>query len=253
MQGIVYVVGIGPGDREQMTFKALKAVAESDVIIGYGTYLDLITDIIKGKEIINSGMTKEIERARQAVDLAWEGKKVAVISSGDPGVYGMAGIVLETAKDKVPVEIIPGVTAATAAAASLGAPLMHDFAVISLSDLLTPWAKIMTRLEAAALGDMVIVLYNPKSKGRPDNIEIAREIILWHRDPLTPVGLVRNAKRGNEEIVITTLKDMLNQKIDMLTTVIIGNSETFFENGKIITPRGYQNKKNYRAIGEVME
>lgn len=253
MAGMVYVVGIGPGDRGHMTYAALEVLKEVDVIIGYGTYIDLIADLIKDKEIINSGMRKEIERARQAVALALEGKKVAVISSGDPGVYGMAGIVLEIAKDKVSVEVIPGVTAATAAAASLGAPLMHDFAVISLSDLLTPWPKIMTRLEAAALGDMVIVLYNPKSKGRPDNIDIAREIILWHRDPQTPVGLVRNAKRGSEEVVVTTLKDMLNYKIDMLTTVIIGNSETLVENGRIITPRGYQNKKNYSSAGEVKE
>ncbi|MFZ5945316.1 MAG: precorrin-3B C(17)-methyltransferase [Bacillota bacterium] len=245
MNGVISVIGIGPGDKEYLTFKADQALQDADVIIGYGTYIDLIKDIVKGKEIINSGMTKEIERARQAVEIAQKGKKVAVISSGDPGVYGMAGIVLEMTGEQVEVEIIPGVTAATAAAASLGAPLMHDFAVISLSDLLTPWNKIITRIEAAALGDMVIVLYNPKSKGRPDNILTAREIILWHRDPSTPVGLVRNAKRGNEEVIITTLKDMLNHNIDMLTTVIIGNSETVIQRNKMITPRGYQNKKNY--------
>lgn len=253
VDGIIYVVGIGPGDKEHMTFKAYQILNEMDIIIGYGTYIQLIEDIIKDKKIIKSGMTKEIERAKQAVELAQEGKKVAVISSGDPGVYGMAGIVLEMARDMVPVEIIPGVTAATAAAATLGAPLMHDFAVISLSDLLTPWIKIMTRLEAAALGDMVIVLYNPKSKGRPKNIEAAREIILWHRTPETPVGLVKNAKRGNEEVVITTLKDMLNHEIDMLTTVVIGNSETKIENDMLITPRGYHQKKNYSKAQEVLE
>jgi len=251
LSGIIYVVGIGPGDRDHMTFKACEVLKKVDVIIGYGTYIELIEDLIEGKEIINSGMTKEIERARQSVKIALEGKEVAVISSGDPGVYGMAGIVLELAQDLVPVEIIPGVTAATAVAAALGAPLMHDFAVISLSDLLTPWHKIMTRLEAASLGDMVIVLYNPKSRGRIKNIETAREIILWHRDPQTPVGLVRNAKRGDEEVVITTLKDMLSHQIDMLTTVIVGNSETSIEKGKIITPRGYQKKQNYSKAQEV--
>lgn len=245
MPGIVYVVGLGPGDREHMTLRALHALEEADIVIGYSTYINLIEDIIAEKTVISSGMTKEIERAKEAVDLASTGKKVAVISSGDPGIYGMAGIVLEISGDKVQVEIIPGVTAATAAAAALGAPLMHDFAVISLSDLLTPWNKIMTRLEAAALGDMVIILYNPKSKGRENHIETAREIILWHRAPETPVGLVRNAKRGAEQVTITTLGQMLNHRIDMLTTVIIGNSETSIENGKIITPRGYQKKANY--------
>ena len=244
MQGIIYVVGIGPGDRDHMTFKALQVIEEAEVIIGYHTYLDLIEDLLKDKEVIQSGMTKEIERAKEAVEIARQGKKVAVISSGDPGVYGMAGIILEVNKGLVPVEIIPGVTAATAAAAALGGPLMHDFAVISLSDLLTPWNKIMTRLEAAALGDMIIVLYNPKSNGRVKNIETAREIILWHRDPETPVGLVRNAKRGQEEVVVTTLAKMLNHEIDMLTTVIIGNSETRIEQGQIITPRGYHKKEN---------
>jgi len=239
LEGKIYVVGIGPGDKEHMTFKAYQVLNQADIIIGYGTYLELIRDIFQGKQLINSGMTREIERAKQALTLAEEGNNVAVISGGDPGVYGMAGIVLEVAEGHVPVEIIPGITAATAAAAGLGAPLMHDFAVISLSDLLTPWNKILNRLEAATLSDMVIVLYNPRSKGRPKNIEKAREIILKHRDSETPVGLVKNAKRGQEKITITTLADMLNHEIDMSTTVIIGNSETRIENSKIITPRGY--------------
>ncbi|MBZ4688192.1 MAG: precorrin-3B C17-methyltransferase / cobalt-factor methyltransferase [Clostridia bacterium] len=212
---------------------------EADAIVGYKTYVELVKDIIKDKEVVASGMRKEKARAEEAVKLALQGKCVAVISSGDPGVYGMAGITLEVADGKVPVEMVPGVTAATAAAASLGAPLVHDFAVISLSDLLTPWNKIMSRLEASAMADMVIVLYNPRSKGRPDHIKTAREIILWHRDPQTPVGLVRSARRGKEEVTITTLKEMLNYEIDMLTTVIIGNSETMVKNGKMITPRGY--------------
>lgn len=234
------VVGLGPGDRECMTPQAVQAVRESDVVVGYKTYLDLVPDLLENKEVISSGMRKEVDRAKRALELAGQGKVVSVVSSGDPGVYGMAGIVLEIAQGRVPVEIIPGVTAATAAAAALGAPLVNDFAVISLSDLLTPWKKMVERIEAAALGDFVIVLYNPKSKGRPDNIKTAREVILWHRHPDTPVGIVRRAKRGKEERVITTLRNMLEYDIDMLTTVIVGNSETRVENGYLITPRGYR-------------
>lgn len=234
------MVGLGPGDRDLLAPAALEAIRIADVVVGYKTYLDLIEDLLKDKEVVSSGMRREIDRSKTAIELAQQGKIVAVVSSGDPGVYGMAGIVLEMAKDTVEVEVVPGVTAATAAAAALGAPLMHDFAVISLSDLLTPWVKIMTRLEAAGLGDFVVVLYNPKSKGRQTHIETAREILLWHKDPETPVGIVRCAKRGKEEVVITTLKDMLKEEIDMLTTVIIGNSQTKIENGKMVTPRGYQ-------------
>jgi len=234
------VVGLGPGDRNLMAPAALEAIRISDVVVGYKTYLDLVEDIIVDKNVVSSGMRKEIDRANVAIELAEQGKIVSVISSGDPGVYGMAGIVLELAKDRVHVEVIPGVTAATAAAAALGAPLMHDFAVISLSDLLTPWVKIMNRLEAAGLGDFSVVLYNPKSKGRQTHIETAREILLWHKDPETPVGIVRCAKRGEQSVVITTLKNMLKEEIDMLTTIIVGNTQTKVENGKMITPRGYQ-------------
>jgi len=234
------VVGLGPGDKNLLAPAALEAIRLSDVIVGYKTYLELIEDLIEGKEIISSGMRKEIDRAQMAIDFAQQGKTVAVVSSGDPGVYGMAGIVLELAGDSVQVEVVPGITAATAAAAALGAPLMHDFAVISLSDLLTPWVKIMNRLEAAGLGDFVVVLYNPKSHGRQTHIETAREMLLWHKDPDTPVGIVRCAKRGTESVVITTLRDMLKEEIDMLTTVIVGNSQTRVENGKMITPRGYK-------------
>ncbi|WP_028309105.1 precorrin-3B C(17)-methyltransferase [Desulfitibacter alkalitolerans] len=234
------VVGLGPGNRDLLAPAALEALKISDVIIGYKTYLDLIEDLTEGKEVISSGMRKEIDRAQLAVDLAQQGRTVSVISSGDPGVYGMAGIVLELAGDSVDVEVVPGVTAATAAAAALGAPLMHDFAVISLSDLLTPWVKIMNRLEAAGLGDFIVVLYNPKSHGRQTHIESAREILLWHKNPETPVGIVRCAKRGLESVVITTLRDMLKEEIDMLTTVIVGNSQTKVENGKMVTPRGYK-------------
>jgi precorrin-3B C17-methyltransferase len=184
-------------------------------------------------------MRQEIDRARRAIEEAAQGRTVAVISGGDPGVYGMAGIILEMAGSHIKVEIVPGVTAATAAAAILGAPLMHDFAVISLSDLLTPWDKIITRLEAAGLGDYVVILYNPASTERQKQLETAREILLWHKNPATPVGIVRNAERGRQSIAVTTLKDMLEEKIDMLTTIIVGNSETRVENGRMITPRGY--------------
>jgi precorrin-3B C17-methyltransferase len=234
------VVGLGPGDMDLLTPRALASIREADLIIGYKTYVDLIQDLIRDKSVISSGMRKEIDRARLAVDEACAGKKVAVVSSGDPGVYGMAGIVLEVARDKVPVEIIPGVTAATSAASVLGAPLMHDFAVISLSDLLTPWDTISQRLRAAAAGDFIMVLYNPRSKGRPDHINQVREILLTTLNPQTPVGIVRCAQRGEQSSVITTLQDMLDSEIDMLTTVIIGNTQTRVEEGKMITPRGYQ-------------
>lgn len=234
------MVGIGPGDINCLTPEALYEINTADVVVGYKTYMKLVTELLVDKEVISNGMTLEVERAKQAVELAASGKKVVVISSGDPGVYGMAGLVLEMAEGKVPVNVIPGVTAATAAAASLGAPLMHDFAVISLSDLLTPWKTIVNRLEAAALGDFVIVLYNPRSKGRQQHVETAREVILWHRKPNTPVGIVRNARRGEETKVITTLEKMLDYEVDMLSTVVVGNSQTKVENGYMITPRGYR-------------
>jgi precorrin-3B C17-methyltransferase len=233
------VVGLGPGDTNLLTSRALECIQQADLIIGYKTYMDLIKDLVSDKKRISSGMRKEVDRAKLAVEEACTGKNVVVVSSGDPGVYGMAGIILEVAVDKVPVEVIPGVTAATAAASVLGAPLMHDFAVISLSDLLTPWEKISKRLEAAGMADFVIVIYNPRSKGRPDNINKAREILLQHKDPDTPVGIVRCARRGDESFIITSLKDMLDEEIDMLTTVIIGNAQTRVEFGRMITPRGY--------------
>ncbi len=231
---------MGPGKRDLMTARAIEALRKADVIIGYKTYIDLVSDLITDKKVISSGMRREIERAKIAVEEAKRGQTAAVVSSGDAGVYGMAGIVLEVAAGVVPVEVIPGVTAATAIAARLGAPLMHDFAVISLSDLLTPINKIMTRLQAAGLGDYVVILYNPASNGRKEQIKMAREILLWHKDPETPVGIVRNAEREGEEVVITTLREMLSVEMDMFTTVIIGNSETRIENGYMITPRGYQ-------------
>jgi len=188
-------------------------------------------------------MGREVERAQIAVSKALENYRVVMVSSGDPGVYGMAGVVLEVVameKANVPVEIVPGVTAATAAASKLGAPLVSDFAVISLSDLLTPWEKIERRLEAASAADFAIVLYNPKSEGRIEPLAKAYEIMLKHMNPDTPVGVVKHAGREGEEIVITTLKDLLAAEIDMATTVIVGNSATKVVNGRMITTRGYE-------------
>jgi len=189
-------------------------------------------------------MTREIERCSAAIEQAKAGRSVAVISSGDPGVYGMAGLVLELLEkegelNRIPVEIIPGITSATSAAARLGAPLMHDFAVISLSDLLTPWEIIEKRLQAAAYADFVTVLYNPASHKRNWQLKSAREIMLKHKAPSTPVGIVKNAARQQEEIYVTDLENMLNYPVDMLTTVIIGNKSSREAGGFIITPRGY--------------
>ncbi len=226
-----------------MTPKARSEIENADVLVGYGTYVKLIQSIIKpGAEVFSGTMGKEVERAKIAVSKAIEGYRVAMVSSGDPGVYGMAGIVLEVValeKADLPVEIVPGVTAATAAASKLGAPLVSDFAVISLSDLLTPWEKIEQRLEAAASADFAIVLYNPKSEGRIEPLMKAYEIMLKHMRPETPVGIVRQAGREGEEVKITTLKELLNAEIDMVTTIIVGNSATKMVNGKMVTARGY--------------
>lgn len=228
-----------------LSARAREALTSAEVIVGYTTYIDLIRDIIGDRELISTGMTREKERCRKAVEIAAAGRQVAVISSGDPGVYGMAGLVLEIMEAEgllgaLPVEIIPGITSATAAAARLGAPLMHDFAVISLSDLLTPWETIENRLEAAARADFVIVLYNPASKKRNWQIQKAREIFLQHKPSRTPVGLVKNAAREEESIVITDLAGMLEHPVDMLTTVIVGNRSTRRAGDFLVTPRGYQ-------------
>jgi precorrin-3B C17-methyltransferase len=212
-------------------------------VVGYLTYVKLVRSLIKPEAAVISGrMGREVERARVAVKEAMENKHVVVISSGDAGVYGMAGVVLEVAaleNAKVPIEIVPGVTAATAAASKLGAPLVGDFAVISLSDLLTPWSTIEKRLEAAAEADFVIVLYNPQSPGRTEPLTKAHKILLRYRSAETPVGIVRYAGRDGEETTITTLKAMVDAEIDMVTTVIVGNSTTRVVNGRMVTPRGY--------------
>jgi len=230
-----------------MTPKAKREIEQADVIIGYATYVKLIQSIIKpDTEVVSGRMGREVERAKIAVMHAVENKRVVVVSSGDAGVYGMAGVVLEaTALEKagVPIEIVPGVTAATAAAAKLGAPLVSDFAVISLSDLLTPWSTIEKRLEAAAEADFVIVLYNPQSPGRTAPLTSAHRILLKHRRPETPVGIVRSAGREGEEAVVTTLKALLDAEVDMVTTVVVGNSTTRVVNGRMVTARGYDFSK----------
>lgn len=246
--GKIYVVGTGPGYVEHITPYAQQAIRESDTIVGYGTYTGLIQEIIRDKMVFSTGMTQEIDRCRKAVELALSGKTVSVISGGDPGIYAMAGLVFELLKERdggtpLPhVEVIPGISALNACAARLGAPLMHDFASISLSDRLTPWDLIEKRLDAAAMADFVIILYNPKSKGRAGHIARAGEIVMKHRPPETPVGIVKGAMREDEKIVLADLGTMVDHEIDMQTTVIIGNSKTFFWNNLMITPRGYENK-----------
>lgn len=234
------MVGLGPGGQETLTPQAKEALLQAEVVVGYTTYLKLIEPLIAGKVIMASGMKKEIDRARAAVAEALTGKHVAVVSGGDPGVYGMAGPVLEVAPAGLAVDVIPGVTAATAAAALLGAPLTHDFAVISLSDLLTSWEVIERRLAAAAEADFVLVLYNPRSKGRAEHLQNALEIIKKYRDNSTPVGIVKDYGRADEKQIITTLALLLPEDVDMTTTVVIGNSQTKLLHGRMVTPRGYR-------------
>lgn len=252
----LFVVGIGPGDLKHMTYEARDALESAEVVVGYKTYLDLIEPLLAGKEVVSTGMTKEAERCREALRIAGSGRTVALVSGGDAGIYGMAGLILELANDAVgaiheydvEIVVIPGVSALQAAAAVLGAPLMHDFAVISLSDLLTPWEVIEKRLAAAASADFVIALYNPKSKGRVRQIERARELLLAVRPAETPVGIVRNACREGEEKSVTTLDAMLSHDIDMFSIVIIGNSATFADGeGRLITPRGYETSSTFNV------
>ena len=243
--GKIYVVGIGPGKKENMTFRAYEAMENSDIIVGYKTYVDLVKEYYPGKEMKSSAMTKEVDRCTEVLELARQGKTVSLISSGDAGVYGMAGIMLEIADEDMEIEVIPGITATNAAAAIAGAPIMHDYATISLSDLLTDWELIKKRLELAAQGDFVVSIYNPKSRGRVTQIEETREIMMKYKPRSTPVAIVRNAGREDEKYILTTLEDMLHHEIDMLTIVLIGNSNTFVKNGKIITPRGYEGKYDY--------
>ncbi len=238
----LYVIGIGPGGEDGMTLRAVRALGKCSCIVGYGLYLDLIKTLIQGKECIMTGMTREVDRCVAAREAVLEGKTVAIVSSGDSGVYGMAGLVLEVCADfpQIDVEIIPGVTAACAGGGVLGSPLTCDFACISLSDLLTPWEVIEKRLRAAAEGDFVIVLYNPASRKRTGHLRRACDIILSIQPSETVCGLVRNIGREGEAFTLTTLGGLRDTTADMLTTVFIGNSHTKVINGRMATPRGYK-------------
>ena len=238
----LYVIGIGPGEPGQMTQKAMDTLRSVDVVAGYGVYVDLVKPLFPEKEYLVTPMRKEVDRCRMALDAAAEGKTVAMISSGDAGVYGMAGLCLELAADTdVEVDVIPGVTAALSGGAVLGAPLTHDFAVISLSDLLTPWDKIEKRLELAGEADLCIALYNPSSHRRSDYLRKACDILLRHVKPETVCGVVRNIGREGEEYKVMPLSELRDYKADMFTTVFIGNSQTREVNGKMVTPHGYRN------------
>lgn len=243
MEKKIYVVGIGPGGSDYMTPQAREAIERSDVVVGYTVYVELVKDLCEGKTVRDTAMKKEVDRCKIALDYALRGKKVAFVCSGDAGVYGMAGVMAEVAEDRpdVEIEVIPGITAACSGAAVLGAPLIHDFAVISLSDLLTPWELIEKRIKAAADADFVICMYNPKSKKRRDYIDKAAEFISASRSWDTPCGYVKNIGRDGEKGVVCTLKDLKdNDDIDMFTTVFVGNSSTKIINGKMVTPRGYR-------------
>lgn len=250
MKGKVLVIGFGPGSFQHITERARSAIRESNMIIGYKTYVDLIEGLLtENQEIVSTGMTEEVSRAQEAVKQAERGNKVAVISSGDAGVYGMAGLIYEVLIEKgwrketgVEVEIVPGISAINSCASLLGAPVMHDACTISLSDHLTPWQLIESRIDAAAKTDFVIAFYNPKSGRRTKQIEEARKILLKYRSPQTPVGLVKSAYRDREQVVVTNLEEMLHHEIGMLTTVIVGNTSTVLHDGLMITPRGYQRK-----------
>lgn len=247
--GRIMLVGLGPGSHDHLTARARAAIAEADTVIGYVTYIRLVAELLEGKEVIRKSMTEELDRAIEAFERARQGRKVALISSGDAGVYGMAGPTFEvlfqagwTPESGIEVEIIPGASALNTCAALVGAPLTHDFCAISLSDLLTPWPTIARRLDAVAAADFVVALYNPKSGRRTRQIVEARRLFLRHRRPDTPVAIVKSAYRPRQRIELTTLERMTECDIGMLSTVLIGNSNTFVRHGLMVTPRGYRNK-----------
>ncbi len=240
--GKLYVVGIGPGDIENMTQKALTALEESDIIVGYTVYADLLKEKFSHKEFMTTPMKQEKIRCEAALSEASKGKTIAMVSSGDAGVYGMAGLIYELLSDyaNVSVEVIPGITAALSGGAVLGAPLGHDFSVISLSDLLTPWELIEKRLRLSAEADMAICLYNPSSRKRSDYLLKACSIMMEHKPPETVCGLVRNIGRHGEAYKVLSLKELKDEKVNMFTTVFIGNKETVMIDNKMVTPRGYR-------------
>ena len=253
LSGKLYIVGVGPGHHDHMTFRAKQVIEESDTIVGYETYVNIVQDLIEGKDVYRYAMTQEVERARQCIDLAKSGKIVSLVSSGDPGIYGMAGLIYETLaesgwdpKTGLQVEIIPGVSALNSCASIIGSPLMTDFAVLSMSDLLVPWEIIVKRVEAAAQGDFVIVIYNPSSKKRIHQLQDTRKILLKYRKPSTPVAIIKGAFRDSQSVVLTDLENLENHsdKLGMITTVIIGNSSTYNYKDLMINPRGYTSKYN---------
>jgi precorrin-3B C17-methyltransferase len=249
-----------------MVPQALQALVSAEVIVGYKTYLELISDLLEGKKVFASGMRKELERCQTAIDYALRGRRVAIISSGDSGIYGMAGLVFDLCHERnllissptgeagqetvdFSVEVIPGVAALNAAASLVGAPLMHDFAAISLSDHLTPWEVIEKRIVAAASADFVLAIYNPRSKTRPHLLAKAREILLEHRTPDTPVAIVRAATRAGQWTCLTTLANMPFEEVDMQSILLVGNSKTYLWKGWMITPRGYLEKYSVSHTG----
>lgn len=248
-KGILYVVGIGPGAEEQATPQAIAAIKDAELVVGYSTYIKLVSHLLTGKQVVRTGMTEEIGRARTAVEHARDGARVALVSSGDAGVYGMAGLVFQVLKEigwkrgeSPELHIVPGITALNSCASVVGAPLVHDFCAISLSDLLTPWPVIQKRIDSAAAGDFVIGLYNPASGRRTRQIVEAQQIIRRYREGTTPVALVKSAYRTKQHAVLTDLDNFLDYEIGMLTTVLIGSSQTFMFEGYMVTPRGYTNK-----------
>lgn len=249
----LYIIGTGPGKPDHMSGRARRVLEACDIVVGYKTYLALIQDVIKDKKTLATGMTKEVDRVQAALDAAFDGHCCALVSGGDPGIYAMAGLVLEMLalkniacntgeKGSLRVEVVPGIPALAAGAALLGAPLTHDFAAVSLSDLLTPWHIIEKRLDAAAAADFVINIYNPKSKKRDWQLHRAMEIILQHRDSNTPVGIVTGAMRDNQQVALCALEHLDKAEVGMQSIVIVGNSTSFIYNDFMITPRGYSDK-----------
>ena len=255
-------MSLGPGGLSYMLPGALEAINSAEIVVGYKVYLGLIADLIEGKEIISSGMRKEIERCQAAIEYASGGNRVVIVSSGDAGIYGMAGLIFDLCREQdiqisheqkgsgeavdFYIDVIPGVAAFNAAASLVGAPLMHDFAAISLSDHLTPWQVIEKRLGAAASADFVIAIYNPRSNTRPHLLQQAQQVLLTHRPPATPVAVVRRATRDGQWQCLTTLGEIPIAEVDMQTILIVGNSNTYLWKGWMVTPRGYLEKYNPR-------